>query len=113
MDLSAGLKYNNYIGSRKIRSLLKGRNYEFKIKNIDINGQKRGCSGFIKSIRTGKMCYISTEMFFDRNSGSGLFLNPQKAILIREAAGFKDYQGGYNHFVSADDFVQMVENLID
>ena len=47
-DVSAGLKFNNYIGSRKVRNLFKGMPFEFKIKDINVNGQKRGCSGFIK-----------------------------------------------------------------
>lgn len=110
-DISAGLKYNNYIGSRKIRSLFKGMPYELKVKDIDVNGQKRGCSGFIRNTETGKICYITTETFFDRGSGSGLYGNKNNAIMMRTAASMKDYTGGTNQWLSISEIVTTAERL--
>ena len=110
-DVSAGLKFNNYIGSRKVRNFFKGMPFEFKIKDININGQKRGCSGFITNAETGKVCYIDTEPFFNGGSGSGLFGSRDKAIMMRTAENIKDYRGGVNHFLPPENIVQIAQEL--
>lgn len=110
-DISAGLKYNNYIGSRKIRSLFKGMPYELKVKDIDVNGQKRGCSGFIQNTQTGKVCYITTETFFDRRCGSGLYGSNNKAVMMRTAASTKDFTGGANQWLPISEIVTTAERL--
>lgn len=33
----------------------------FNLKNISINGEKRGCSGFVTYIPTGRCVYVNTE----------------------------------------------------
>lgn len=110
-DVSEGLKFNNYIGSRKVRNLFKGMPFEFKIKDININGQKRGCRGFITNTKTGKVCYIDTEPFFNGGSGSGLFGSRDKAIMMRTAENIKDYRGGVNHFLPPENIVQIAQEL--
>lgn len=53
------------------------------LKNIAVNGDKRGCSGFIK--RDDKIVYVNTEVL-----GGG--------YLYRTAAHLKDYTGGVNRY---------------
>lgn len=110
-DISAGYKVNNYIGSRKVRNIFKGKPFEVKIKDININGQKRGCSGFITNTETGKVCYIDTELFFNGGSGSGLYGDKKRAIMMRTAENIKDYRGGVNHFLPPENIVKMAEEL--
>lgn len=53
------------------------------LKNISVNGNKRGCSGFIK--RGDAIVYVNTEVL-----GGG--------YLYRTAAHMKDYSGGVNRY---------------
>lgn len=53
------------------------------LKNISVNGDKRGCSGFIA--RDGVIVYVNTEVL-----GGG--------YLYRTAAHLKDYTGGVNRY---------------
>lgn len=110
-DISAGLTHNNYIGSRKIRGLFRGLPYRLEIKDINVNGQKRGCSGFITNTETGSVCYITTEPFFDGKGGSGLYNDKQKSILMRSAKNTKDYVGGANRWLAISDVVDMADKL--
>lgn len=57
--------------------------YTVALKNIAINGDKRGCSGFIQ--RDDKIVYVNTEVL-----GGG--------YLYRTAAHLKDYSGGVNRW---------------
>ena len=36
-------------------------NYIIEVKNIKLNGQSRGCSGFIKNPETGSVIFLTTE----------------------------------------------------
>ena len=38
-----------------------GMNLTFTLKNISINGSKRGCSGFIRNNANGSVIYVTTE----------------------------------------------------
>ena len=38
-----------------------GMDLTFTFKNISINGQKRGCSGFIRNNTNGSVMYVTTE----------------------------------------------------
>lgn len=35
----------------------------FSLRNININGEKRGCSGFVTYLPTGRCVYVDTERF--------------------------------------------------
>lgn len=93
---------NEYISSRKLKELFKGKNFTFNLSTININGQKRGCSGFITNPITGKHCYITTEPFFE----GGLYGDKNRTIMMRTAAHLKDYSGGVNQWLSVDEIVQ-------
>ncbi len=57
--------------------------YSVALKNISINGDKRGCSGFISL--GGVIVYVNTEVL-----GGG--------YLYRTAKHLKDYSGGVNRY---------------
>ena len=71
------------------------------IKNIRINGQPRGCSGFIVNPANGKIVYVNTEQ------GS-----QNRGALYRTAKTTKDYTGGHNNFADNDDLAQKVVELL-
>jgi hypothetical protein len=64
------------------------------LKNIAVNGDKRGCSGFIK--RDNAIVYVNTEVL-----GGG--------YLYRTAAHLKDYTGGVNRY--ARDLASLVAGV--
>ena len=64
------------------------------LKNISVNGDKRGCSGFIS--RDGAIVYVNTEVL-----GGG--------YLYRTAAHIKDYSGGVNQY--ARDLASLVVGI--
>ena len=112
MKYNAGLQINNYIGIRNVRSILRGTNLvPDKLKNININGQTRGCSGFIRNKDTNKVCYITTEPFFDHGKGSGLFGNTRDAVMMRTAKSNTDYTGGANQWLPVEDIARMAARL--
>lgn len=65
-------------------------NLEFKLKNIQINGVKKGCSGFIQNKDNGKIVYVSTE--------ESSFQPFTDKSLYRTATSMSDFTGGYNNF---------------
>lgn len=96
-----GLSYYNYISTRHLRNILKGFPCEFNIKNIKQNEQIRGCSGFLKNTETGKVCYITTEPFFNGRRGSGLWGDKNKAIMCM-AYDEETRKSGNNRFTSIE-----------
>lgn len=81
------------------------------LKNILRNGQKRGCSGFITNTETGKVCYLSTELFFNGGSGGGLWNDKSKAVVMRTAKDIKDFKGGINVFIPVGKIVETAIEL--
>jgi len=68
------------------------------LKNISVNGDKRGCSGFIA--RGDAIVYVNTEVL-----GGG--------YLYRTAAHMKDFTGGPNRFAKdLDSLVAGVNQLL-
>lgn len=108
---TAQLKYNNYVEPRKVKALFKGMPFICTLRNVDIDGQKRGCTGFIVNSETGKTCYIDTEPFFDGGEGSGLWNDPNKAVMMRTAENVHDYTGGRNQWLPLQDIVSTAVRL--
>jgi hypothetical protein len=68
------------------------------LKNIAVNGDKRGCSGFIQ--RGDAIVYVNTEVL-----GGG--------YLYRTAAHIKDYCGGVNRYAKdLDSLVAGINSLL-
>lgn len=90
---------------------LKKNKFNSQLKDIVVNGQKRGCSGFIINPFTHKICYITTEHFFDGGKGSGLWGDSSKAIMMRTAEGLKDFVGGRNHWIDVEQILTTATKL--
>lgn len=45
----------------KLKNMLNDQDYMFNLRNISINGQKTGCSGYIYNPMTGLVLYVNTE----------------------------------------------------
>ena len=71
--------------------------YTVTLKNVIINGDKRGCTGFIS--RGDAIVYVNTELF-----------GPQ-GYLYRTAEHLKDYTGGANRW--APDLESLVKRITD
>lgn len=69
------------------------------LRNITVNGNKRGCSGFIE--RDGAIVYVNTEP-----CGS-------LGYMYRTAAHMKDYTGGVNRWAKdLDSLVAGIDQLL-
>ncbi len=71
-----------------------GMDLEFTLKNISINGSKRGCSGFIRNNANGSVVYVNTE------EPCVSFLGP---YMYRYADNEKDYRGYRNRWAKSLD----------
>ena len=69
-----------------------GMDLTFTLKNISINGSKRGCSGFIRNNANGSVVYVNTEACI-------LSLR----YLYRYADNEKDYTGYRNRWANTLD----------
>lgn len=65
-----------------------------QLKNVSVNGDKRGCTGFIQS--GARIVYVNTEVL-----GGG--------YLYRTAEHMKDYTGGTNRY--ARDLASLVAGV--
>lgn len=73
--------------------------YSINLKNIQVNGDKRGCSGFI--CRDNAIVYVNTEP-----CGS-------LGYMYRTAKHLKDYSGGVNQWArDIDSLVNGVNSLL-
>lgn len=71
----------------------KGMDLAFTLKNISINGSKRGCSGFIRNNANGSVVYVNTE----EPCLSNLH------YMYRYADNEKDYRGYHNRWANTLD----------
>lgn len=105
--------YDELILAVKMKNALKKANktYEyplkFEIKNILVNGQKRGCSGFVTNLNNGSCVYINTEPVIEGRLG----------ILYRYAKDDKDYKGYTNRWTgrvyTVDSLANNILKLLD
>ena len=79
---------------------------DYHLKAIRVNGDVRGCNGFVKNPNNGLIVYVSTEMSTP--------LGKEYGVLYRSAQSLKDYVGGKNWFATpscvADSIVDLLEN---
>ena len=69
------------------------------IKNIIINGEKRGCSGFVRNVKNGSVIYVDTEKPVLSNLH----------YMYRYAEDEHDYRGYRNRW--ADTFEELVKDV--
>ena len=75
---------------------------EFHLKNISINGEKRGCSGFIRNVNNNSIVYVNTE--------GVKWAGKIRDYLYRYADDFRDYTGYRNRWVNSLD--NLSENIL-
>mgnify|MGYP006865990794 FL=1 len=82
---------------------------KIELKNIVINGVKRGCSGFVTNMQTGSCVYIDTEK---------LVYGPlSDKCMYRYARDNKDYssnglQNGWNRWATDEELPKQVVRLL-
>ncbi|MCB5280465.1 hypothetical protein [Arthrobacter sp. ES1] len=76
---------------------------QVQLRNVDVNGIKMGCSGFITDPATGRVVYVNT----DHNHGT----NFDRAY-FRVAREAKDYRGGRNHFSGYTELADAAAELL-
>lgn len=74
-----------------------------QLKNVAVNGEKMGCSGFVTDPGTGRIIYINT----DHNHGTS------RQALFRVARHEKDFSGGRNHFAKHTDLAEEALQLLN
>ncbi len=91
--------------SQKVKNLIKKANpdhhYVFNLTNVIVNGQKRGCTGFITNPDNGSCVYITTEY-----CAAGHFM-------YRYADGIKDYKGYTNRWDGKNDFQKFGKCIVE
>lgn len=89
-----------------IRKAGDGRCYEFKLCNIEVNGRKTGCSGFITNPKNAACVYVDTE---------GSCYGPLSGkIMYRYAYDTYDYSGFTNRWASnLEDLAEAVNRLLE
>lgn len=93
--------------STKLRNAINKKNnnnlqLEFHLKNISVNGEKRGCSGFIRNTDNNSIVYVNTE---------GIkWAGKSRDYLYRYADDLKDYTGYRNRW--ADSLDNLTENIL-
>lgn len=102
--------YDELILAIKLKNALKkanekyGYDLKFDIKNIIINGAKRGCSGFVTNTQNGSCVYTNTERTCVSHLG----------VMYRYANDNKDFHGYRNRWTGTDyDINSLAENIID
>lgn len=73
-----------------------------ELRNIRINGDLRGCSGFITDPDSGAVVYVNTEPTFGH----------VREVLYRTAKDNRDYTGGHNRYAAPDQLPHAVINLL-
>lgn len=93
----------NIILSVKLKNAIKksapNMNLDFHLKNIIINGDKRGCSGFITNHENNSVVYVTTEPIM--NLG----------YMYRYADNTNDFTGYHNRWAKTQD--ELVSNIIE
>ena len=91
----------------QVSKIAKG-NYEYHLRNISVNGSKRGCYGFIVNKDNGVVVYINTE--------KSCYVPLSTKNLVRYARDIKDFGGSHslNEWATDEDvfsyIVQMLSN---
>ena len=90
------------ISMTKVKNAFKKQypNLTVELKNARVNGQLRGCYGFVTDPATGNVVYLNTET------------TTRNEVLYRTAAHNKDYTGGTNRFCDFHELADEVHQLL-
>jgi hypothetical protein len=92
----------NMLLSTKLANKLKALSgdLDIQLKNIRINGEARGCSGFVTCKLTGNIVYVNTE--------KSCYSPLAHKNLYRSAKNTKDYTGGINQIATDEDIAESI-----
>ena len=79
-----------------------GENFQYNLHNVRINGETRGCSGFITNKENGVIVYISTEPVACLHN----------RLMYRYAKDEKDFSGCHNEWSNEDCFCNDVHSAL-
>ena len=85
--------------------LKKHGDFEFKLSNININGAKRGCSGFVMNPQNGIVVYVNTE--------KSCYAPLNKKNLVRYAKNDHDYIGSINEWATDEELATKVVSMLN
>ena len=89
----------------EINKKANANDFTFTLKNININGRKTGCSGFVRNNANGTVVYVNTE------ESCATWL---PRFMYRYADHEKDYTGYRNRWAETlDDLVTSICILLD
>ena len=94
------------ISMTKIKNALKkGCGYSTEnCHNVRVNGQLRGCSGFVRKDGSDKIVYFNTEYI------TSLGRNDDR-LLVRYAKSTRDYCGEQNRYCSFETFLRTMDAM--
>lgn len=105
------MKGTQVLLSAKLRNMIINRNkwneqlnLEFYLKNIIVNGVKRGCSGFVVNTDNNLCVYVNTE--------KSVYGPLHNKVLYRYADNIKDYTGYRNHYCEEDKIAECILGLL-
>lgn len=87
----------------RLNALLNKDDIIYSIKNVRINGQPHGCSGFIYYKPTKVTVYVSTDFDGFRDN---------TACLVRYALNDKDYRGFQNQYTSDENIGIYIKSML-
>lgn len=84
-----------------------GSEFDFELKNILVNGQKRGCSGFITNLQNGVTVFVNTE--------KSVYQPLSNKVLVRYARDVKDFGGSHSHntYVNYADIAAYINTMLN
>ena len=86
----------------EILKQISGDNISVSLRNISINGNKKGCSGFITNSENGTCVWLSTDNEYCR-----------QPIVYRYAKNISDYHGGINRWCdTAFDLAYAIKKML-
>ena len=100
-------KVHGVFGVTKLKNRLKALDPALdltKLKNVRVNGELMGASGFVTNPANGAIVYVNT----DHNHGTSM-----DNALYRRAQHLRDFTGERNNFASYADLPQEVVDLLN
>ncbi|MBT1164603.1 hypothetical protein [Bifidobacterium felsineum] len=73
------------------------------LRNVLVNGAKRGCSGFLRNPANGRMVYVNTDV---------LLIERGHEAYARTVKDEHDTSGGQNRWSTCDDLPQLAVNML-
>ena len=79
--------------------------WDAKLRNVRINGNLVGCTGFVTEKKSGKVIYLTTDF------GTAPAPSYKTRVMYRTARNDRDYTGGRNRYCEIDELSQELTDL--